>query len=155
MFLVNAYKNISKVNNFGKGRAMKIIKALKRGGFSIVLFSLFLTSKVFAGELVVSWNPNSEEDLKGYKIHYGNSSGNYNNTIDVGKVTTYIVSNINEGIIYYFVLTAYDEAGNESEYSDEVFAFIERNDATFVSEQIDKICGFGENPSKAFSSSKP
>jgi len=120
-----------------QGRAMKIIKALKRGRFSIVLFSLLLTSKIFAGELIVSWNPNSEDDLKGYKIHYGNSSGNYDNTIDVGKVTIYTVSNINEGINYYFVLTAYDEAGNESEYSDEVFAFIEKNDD--ISPQISNL----------------
>jgi len=116
---------------------MKIDKILNRVRFLIILFTLILTSKVCSGDLVISWNPNLEEDLKGYKIHYGTSSGNYNTIIDVKNVTTYTVTNFVEGNNYYFALTAYDNAGNESEYSDEVSVFIEKVDN--ISPKIDKL----------------
>ena len=58
-------------------------------------------------------------DLAGYKIHYGTSPGTYDSVIDVAKVTTYTVSDLTPAA-YYFVVTAYDEEGNESDYSNEV-----------------------------------
>lgn len=58
-------------------------------------------------------------DLAGYKLYYGTSSGNYTVTIDVGNVTTYNLDSFPPGT-YYFVLTAYDISGNESEYSTEI-----------------------------------
>jgi len=73
-----------------------------------------------------SWIPNEETDLAGYKIHYGTASGDYTETIDVGKpepVDGRIqaqVSGLIEGTTYYFVATAYDSAGVESDYSEEV-----------------------------------
>jgi hypothetical protein len=44
----------------------------------------------------------------------------YLQNIDAGKVTTYTVSNLTDGLNYYFVATAYDTSGNESGYSNEV-----------------------------------
>jgi hypothetical protein len=73
-----------------------------------------------AGALKASWNANTEPDLAGYKIYYGLSSGNYTISINVGKVTQYTVNQLTEGLVYYFVVTAYDTAGNESAYSQEV-----------------------------------
>src|SRR3989304_9447398 len=58
-------------------------------------------------------------DLAGYKIHYGTSPGIYDGVIDIAKVTTYTVSDLTSAT-YYFVVTAYDEEGNESDYSNEV-----------------------------------
>ena len=58
-------------------------------------------------------------DLAGYKIHYGTSPETYDSVIDVAKVTTYTVSDLTPAA-YYFVVTAYDEEGNESDYSNEV-----------------------------------
>lgn len=58
-------------------------------------------------------------DLAGYKIHYGTSPGIYDSVIDVAKVTTYTVTELSPAT-YYFVVTAYDEGGNESDYSNEV-----------------------------------
>ncbi len=75
-----------------------------------------------AGAVKASWNANTEPDLAGYKIYYGLSSGNYTISINVGNVTQYTVNQLTEGLIYYFVVTAYDTAGNESAYSQEVSA---------------------------------
>ena len=58
-------------------------------------------------------------DLAGFKIHYGTSSGSYTQTIDAGNVTTYQVSSIPRGATYYFVVTACNQGGVESDPSSE------------------------------------
>ncbi len=74
-----------------------------------------------------AWAPNSESNLNGYKIHYGTAHGTYTNVIDVGnpaaagdKEIHGNVGNLVEGTTYYFVCTAYDSQGNESDYSQEI-----------------------------------
>jgi len=59
-------------------------------------------------------------DLAGYKIYYGTTSGNYPNSINAGKVTSYAFNNLTSGTPYYFVATAYDTTGFESAFSNEV-----------------------------------
>lgn len=83
-----------------------------------------------AGAVKASWNANTEPDLAGYKIYYGLSSGNYTISINVGNVTQYTVNQLTEGLVYHFVVTAYDTAGNESAYSPEVSAEIPLVDRT-------------------------
>jgi hypothetical protein len=68
---------------------------------------------------MVTWAANSEADLAGYKLHIGTSSGIYNQTVDVGKVTSYAIS-LPKGVTYFFAITAYDKAGNESGRSAEL-----------------------------------
>lgn len=67
--------------------------------------------------------------VTGYKIYYGNTSvtaegGTYTvGPVDAGNKTEYTINGLENGKPYYFVLTAYDKAGNESEfYSLEVTA---------------------------------
>jgi fibronectin type 3 domain-containing protein len=63
-------------------------------------------------------------DLAGYRIYQSATSGQYNRT--TGKVcdiaagtTSCTVAGLADGV-YYFVATAYDKAGNESTYSNEI-----------------------------------
>jgi fibronectin type 3 domain-containing protein len=72
-----------------------------------------------AGQVTLAWDANTEPDLAGYKIHYGTASGNYSVHLDVLNVTSYTVTGLTDGQTYYFAATAYDEAGNESGYSNE------------------------------------
>lgn len=58
-------------------------------------------------------------DLAGYNLYLGTSPQSYTDVTDVGKVKTYTITNLPGGT-YYFVITAYDSAGSETEYSDEV-----------------------------------
>jgi hypothetical protein len=74
------------------------------------------------GGVTLSWDPNKESDLAGYKIYFGLTAGNYDTVIDVKNVTQYTVGKLIVGTDYYFVITAYDTWNNESEYSDEVTA---------------------------------
>ena len=54
----------------------------------------------------------------GYKLHYGQESGDYSKSVDVGNVTTYTVSDLTAGG-WYFVASAYNDYG-ESDYSNEI-----------------------------------
>ncbi|MGA7879025.1 MAG: PKD domain-containing protein [Desulfoferrobacter sp.] len=70
--------------------------------------------------MTLSWDPNSDENVAGYKLYYGKSSGNYQYSVDVGNVTNYSISNLPDGERYYFAATAHDFSSNESNFSEEV-----------------------------------
>jgi hypothetical protein len=72
-----------------------------------------------AAQVDLIWEPNTESDLAGYRIHYGTASRTYSVHIDVGSVTRYTVPDLMDGVVYYFAATAYDTSGNESGYSEE------------------------------------
>jgi fibronectin type 3 domain-containing protein len=44
----------------------------------------------------------------------------YASPINIGNTTSYTVANLGTGNTYYFVVTSYDAAGNESAPSNEV-----------------------------------
>ncbi len=71
--------------------------------------------------ITIEWAPNLEKDLAGYKVYQGKNPGQYGYSSNVGLVNTYTVSNIDPTITTYFAVTAYDNAGNESVPSSEVF----------------------------------
>ncbi len=108
-----------------------------------IIFFVFVFSGVNtllkAESLRLLWDKNSESDLKGYKIYYGTAAGNYSKTVDVGKIATYTVNNLNASTTYYFVLTAYDSAGNESQYSKEVSGTTRAVDSTPPTIQLCRI----------------
>ena len=53
-------------------------------------------------------------------MHYGIASRSYTNTTDVGKVTNCTVPGLVTNVTYYFVVTAYNALGLESDPSNEV-----------------------------------
>jgi hypothetical protein len=86
---------------------------------SLVLLALLTTSPLLAADVTLVWDPNSESDLAGYKVYYGRESGVYGAPIVLGKQTTYIATGLAPGT-YYFAVTAYNTAGLESGFSNEV-----------------------------------
>ena len=73
----------------------------------------------------LSWTPPTEHtdgspllDLSGYKIYIGPTEGNYSELVNLANpgLTTYVTDLLPPGT-YYFVITAYDNAGTESVYS--------------------------------------
>lgn len=70
----------------------------------------------YAADVTLTWNQNTESDLAGYKLYRGTVSGQYGNPVTLGKVTqhTLTLPNLTVDQTYYFALTAYDLAGNES-----------------------------------------
>ncbi len=72
------------------------------------------------GSLIVQWDPNTESDLAGYRVYYGEASGAYSHQIDVGNVTSCQIHQLTVGKIYFVAVTAYDYWNNESRFSKEV-----------------------------------
>ena len=72
------------------------------------------------GSISLSWTANTEADLAGYKVYIGTQSRLYNPPITLGPVAAYKATNLTSGKTYYFCISAYDSAGNESPCSSEV-----------------------------------
>ena len=72
--------------------------------------------KVTAGLDVVTltWDPpmvDGGSKVTGYNIYWGNESGNYTHRLEVGKVTTYTVTNLKSNVKYYFAVSANNSVG--------------------------------------------
>ena len=71
------------------------------------------------------WDPNSEQDLAGYKLYQKSADGIYAELgVCLKGITQFNFTSATphpDGA-YCWVATAYDEAGNESAYSNEVCA---------------------------------
>jgi len=90
-------------------------------GISIFLFTLLLSTEfTFSADVWLTWDPNSEEDLMGYRIYYGYGSRDYCFSLEILDGVLCKVQNLEEGMTYYFAATAFDRDGNESDYSNEV-----------------------------------
>lgn len=92
---------------------------------TFIATSILFARTMLAAEARFSWLPNTEQDLAGYRIYYGSSSRQYSETVDVGLPEPgedgriHYTMTVPDGTTY-FAATAYDTAGNESDYSDEV-----------------------------------
>lgn len=81
-------------------------------------------------DVTLGWDANTEPDLAGYRIYYktGSSGDPYDGTgategnspIDVRNTITYKVAGLIDGVIHFFVVTAYDDQEREGDYSNEV-----------------------------------
>lgn len=82
-------------------------------------------TQVALGSVTLSWTAPTENtdgsaltDLAGYRIYYGLAEGNYPNQVPIDNpgITTYVVENLSPDT-YYFVTTALNSSGVESDYS--------------------------------------
>jgi hypothetical protein len=90
-----------------------------------VIKSVLITLTVSSGPLTtLTWKANSETDLAGYKVYRSTVSGKYDQSNVIAlvqkNVTTYQATGLQSRTTYFFVVTAFDVAGNESGYSNEV-----------------------------------
>jgi len=85
------------------------------------------------GSVTLSWDPPTQNtngsaltNLAGYYIRYGKQSDEYTSTIQISNpgVTRYVVDNLSAGT-YYFVVTAYSAAGEDSANSTQVSATVD------------------------------
>ena len=105
---------------FSQLEASRVIQHLWIYGCSATLF-FSIAVPAGATTLELSWVPNRETDIAGYRLHYGTVSGSYTQQMDVGRSTTSAtVGNLTGGERYYFALTAYNKVGLESRPSHEI-----------------------------------
>jgi len=98
---------------FWKGPVIRISMGVCAG------LCLFANSGFANSSVRFRWLP-VPDLISGYRIRYGNASGAYNQVLDAGNTTNAVVSNLVAGATYYFVLTAYNSAGLESDFSNEL-----------------------------------
>ncbi|NOS78358.1 MAG: fibronectin type III domain-containing protein [Nitrospira sp.] len=86
-----------------------------------VTLTIAAATQPTTGTVTLSWVPNSESDLAGYKVYRATASGGYGAPVATVPAGTsqYVSSGLAKGFTYFFVITAYDQAGNESPYSSE------------------------------------
>ena len=96
-------------------------------GLAFVLFFSEPAKGAEAAEVTLTWDSNSEADLAGYKVYSGTTSGEYGTPVIVPLAAllpssnpVYIVTGLDPSKVWYFVVTAYDTEGMESDYSNEV-----------------------------------
>ena len=76
---------------------------------TLLVFALIFSSSpapLFSADVTLIWNPNTEDDLAGYRIYYGTVSGDYDYALELGNQTEYTVTDLVEGLLYYFSATA-------------------------------------------------
>jgi hypothetical protein len=73
-----------------------------------------------AASVNLAWNPSTTANVTGYRVYYGTGSQNYSVVVDVGLAITAALSGLEDGKIYYFAVTAYNGANQESLFSNEV-----------------------------------
>lgn len=68
----------------------------------------------------LTWDPELDPEVAGYRIYVGGASGDYTNAIDVGLFTSRTIPLLAGNGTYYFAVTAYNFDGLESDFSNEV-----------------------------------
>ena len=93
---------------------------------SLPAFSIEVTQTAL-GSMMLSWEPPTEnedgtalDNLAGYKLYYGTTSGNYTRQVRVNTpgLSSYVIENLLPDT-YYVVATSFTTSGVESRYSNE------------------------------------
>jgi hypothetical protein len=75
------------------------------------------------GSVSLDWADNTEDDLGTYSVYRSTSSGSYGSALATGLGSSeYIDNDVTNNTTYYYVVTATDTNGNESDQSTEIFA---------------------------------
>jgi len=87
---------------------------------SSIIYLLSVLTALAAPSITLEWGPSPDADVNNYRLYWGPGSGNYTNSHDLGNVTNTVFTNIIGGAHYYFVVTAMNVEGAESDPSNEV-----------------------------------
>ena len=76
---------------------------------------------------LLRWVVPSESDVAGYRVYLSFQAGSYGAGSDIGfyapdseGIASYLLTGLDASSEYYVVMTAYDSAGNESVFSNEI-----------------------------------
>lgn len=80
-----------------------------------------LTADPKDGSVTLSWNRVLDEDVKGYLIYYGTEPGRYFGSagnlgpspLDAGNTESLTIEGLENGQLYYFAVSAYDQTGKK------------------------------------------
>jgi len=93
------------------------------------------------------WNENRESDLAGYNVYYSYEYDGRYELIGSTETNYFIDRDVDNGVTYYYAVTAYDYNGNESELSFDVIYATPRpegfNQAIFDFHRFPENSGYG------------
>jgi len=89
---------------------------------NMILLSLLWASAASAMDVQLQWDPNTEQDLSGYKVYYGIDGLANPAYLDVSNQTAATIAGLDPAHNYSFAVTAYNTTGLESSYSNIVTA---------------------------------
>ena len=100
----------------------------------LIAILLLIGAPAIGGEIKIAWQPNTESDLAGYYVYYGAKNRPLGARINVGRQTQYTIQNLTAGETYHIAITAFDQTGNESTFSQQTEARVaggsEKGDGT-------------------------
>jgi hypothetical protein len=74
---------------------------------------------VEAASVYLTWAPNPDPTVAGYVVYYGLASHNYTVEINVGSVVSTELDGLQEGVPYFFSVSAFNSAGYQGPLSEE------------------------------------
>ena len=74
-------------------------------------------------KVTVAWDAIADQDI-GYMVYWGTTSGVYNQQSDASNNTSQTILHLTVGVQYYIAVTAYNQDGMESDYSEEISTVI-------------------------------
>jgi hypothetical protein len=91
------------------------------------LFCLFVIT-AHAYDVILAWDPNDDPDIAGYALYVDDGFSEilyeYVDTYPLEEIDPQNprvrITDLSDDLAYYFVVTAYDANGNESDYSEEI-----------------------------------
>ena len=88
--------------------------------YIFMFFCMFCLSATLASaaERSLKWNASSGSPA-GYRIYYGTTQGSHPTRVEAGNLLEYIVPGLEANTTYYFIVKAYNDAG-ESPDSNEL-----------------------------------
>jgi len=71
-------------------------------------------------KVTLSWTPSTDAGVVGYQIFRGTASGNFSSTLNVGLISSLVVTGLVAGTTNFFSVREFNAAWNESDMSPEV-----------------------------------
>jgi hypothetical protein len=84
-----------------------------------------LRATATSSSVELSWDPDSDADLAGYRVYRAGPGGPFEKIADVSAVPAYSDHAVEAGKTYRYSITAVDQSGNESERSPEAAVPVE------------------------------
>jgi uncharacterized membrane protein YgcG len=102
-------------------------------GFLAFAGCIFCACPALSADMTIAWDPNSEPDVSAYGIYMRKGSEgppyDFLGYVGIEEIDpdnpSYVVTGLEEGAVYYLVVTALDSEGYESIYSNSTCAKIE------------------------------
>ncbi|MES2660682.1 MAG: choice-of-anchor D domain-containing protein [Verrucomicrobiota bacterium] len=93
--------------------------------FAVLSFAGIASASEFNGIVKLAWTGNPENNISGYRIKYGTTSGSLIQSQTVSwNTTTTSITGLETGQTYYFAVQAYNSSALDGPLSDEVSEFI-------------------------------